>query len=139
MDKERSRGMLKAIFTWWGGATIGARHQIHRGSECVGEDDFGNRYFETCQKRYEYDGRARRFVIYRGYADASKVPADWHGWLHHTLAQPPTQAPFPRRAWEKPHQANLTGTTSAWRPRGSIARGGDRQRATGDYEPWTPD
>ena len=73
------------IFTWWYGATIGARHQIGRGSQCVGEDEMGNRYFETVEKRYDYDGRNRRFVIYKGYADASKVSPDWHGWLHHTF------------------------------------------------------
>ncbi len=131
--------MLRAIFTWWTGATIGARFQISRGSQFVGEDDFGNRYFETTQKRRENDGRSRRFVIYKGYADASKVPPDWHGWLHHTFEEPPTTAPLLRQSWEKDYQPNLTGTVWAWRPKGSIARGGERQRASGDYQPWTPD
>ncbi len=89
--------------------------------------------------RWNYDGRNRRFVIYNGYADASKVGPDWHGWLHHTFAEPPTRAPLPRQAWEKPHLPNLTGTLWAWRPRGSIARGGDRAPASGDYQPWIPD
>jgi NADH:ubiquinone oxidoreductase subunit len=131
--------VLRSIFTWWNGATIGASLQIHKGSELVGEDEFGNRYFETRRKKLEHDGRPRRFVIYKGYADASKVPADWHGWLHHTFADPPTVAPLQRRPWELDHQPNLTGTIWAWRPRGSIARGGERSRATGDYEPWIPD
>lgn len=134
-----STAVLRAIFTWWTGATIGASMQIHKGSELVGEDDFGNRYFETRKERLRYDGRARRFVIYKGYADASKVPPDWHGWLHHTFRDPPTAKPSPRRAWEKEHQPNLTGTIWAWRPRGSIARSGERSRATGDYEAWKPD
>ena len=131
--------VLRQIFTWWNGATIGAGLQIHKGSEFVGEDEFGNRYFETTRKRLEQDGRTRRFVIYDGYADASKVPPDWHGWLHHTFAEPPTVAPLPRRAWERAHEPNLTGTIWAWRPKGSIARGGERSSATGDYEPWIPD
>ena len=130
--------LLGSVFTWWNGATIGARHQIRRGSGCVGEDEFGNRYFETREKRYEYDGRPRRFVIYAGYADASKVPPDWHGWLHHTFAEPPTTAPLPRKRWEKPYVHNLTGTLEAWRPPGSLKRDGERPRATGDYEAWTP-
>ncbi len=131
--------VLKDIFTWWYGATIGARHQIGRGSQCVGEDEMGNRYFETVEKRYDYDGRNRRFVIYKGYADASKVSPDWHGWLHHTFAEPPSREPLTRRVWEKDHEPNLTGTVWAWRPKGSIARGGDRAKASGDYQPWTPD
>src|SRR5271170_2481870 len=103
-------GILRSIFTWWNGATIGATLQIRKGSVCVGEDETGNRYFETIDKRYDYDGRNRRFVIYRGYAEASKVPADWHGWLHHTFAEPPTRAPLKRRSWERDHLPNLTGT-----------------------------
>jgi NADH:ubiquinone oxidoreductase subunit len=130
---------LKAIFTWWTGATIGATLQIKKASVFVGEDEAGNRYFETRDKRWNYDGRNRRFVIYNGYADASKVSPDWHGWLHHTFAEPPTRAPLTRRSWEKDHLPNLTGTLRAWRPRGAISRGGDRAATTGDYQPWTPE
>jgi NADH:ubiquinone oxidoreductase subunit len=130
---------LKAIFTWWTGATIGATLQIKKASVFVGEDETGNRYFETRAKRWNYDGRNRRFVIYNGYADASKVSPDWHGWLHHTFAEPPTRAPLARRPWEKDHLPNLTGTLRAWRPRGAISRGGERAATTGDYQPWTPE
>jgi NADH:ubiquinone oxidoreductase subunit len=28
-------------------------------------------------------GSERRWVIYNGYADASKVPPGWRGWLCH--------------------------------------------------------
>jgi NADH:ubiquinone oxidoreductase subunit len=41
--------------------------------------------------------------------------------------------------WEKDHLPNLTGTLEAWRPTGSISRTGERPRATGDYQAWTPD
>lgn len=132
--------MLRAIFTWWNGATIGATNQILRSSALVGEDDFGNRYYEARTDKGSYDkGRKRRYVIYKGYADASKVPAEWHGWLHHTFDEPPTTQPLTRRVWEKDHQPNLTGTIWAWRPKGAIARGGERAKATGDYQPWTPE
>jgi NADH:ubiquinone oxidoreductase subunit len=130
---------LRSIFTWWTGATIGATFQIRKASVLVGEDEAGNRYFETRHKRWNYDGRNRRFVIYNGYADASKVGPDWHGWLHHTFEEPPTRAPLARRSWEKPHLPNLTGTLWAWRPRGSISRGGERAAAAGDYQAWTPE
>jgi len=132
-------GLLRSIFTWWTGATIGARHQIAKGSVFVGEDETGNRYFETTDPKRDYDGRNRRFVIYNGYAEASKVSPDWHGWLRHTFEEPPTRAPLLRRAWEKDHVPNLTGTIFAWRPKGSIARGGERAGASGDYAAWKPD
>src|SRR5665213_1428882 len=105
--------VLKQFFTWWTGATIGARFQIGRGGVFVGEDEAGNRYFETVDRRRDYDGRNRRFVIYNGYADASKVSVDWHGWLRHTFDEPPTRAPLLRRPWEKDHVPNLTGTIFA--------------------------
>ena len=131
--------VLKAIFTWWNGASLGARFHIGRRGVRIGSDDFGNTYYEAKDTRDSYDGRKRRWVIYNGYAEASKVPAEWHGWLHHTFDEPPTRAPLPRRAWEKDHQPNLTGTVHAWRPKGSLTRGGDRQRAAGDYEAWSPE
>ena len=130
---------LKAIFTWWNSATIGIRFTVARRGVFIGEDDYGSRYYEARDAADSYDGRKRRYVIYRGYAEASKVPAEWHGWLHYTFEEPPTTAPLSRKAWEKDHHPNLTGTLFAWRPKGSIARGGQRQAATGDYEAWRPE
>ena len=57
--------VLKQIFTWWTGATIGARAQIGRTSQFVGEDDTGNKYYESVAAKFNYDGRNRRFVIYK--------------------------------------------------------------------------
>lgn len=135
--KEQSFALLERIFTWWNGATIGALFDINRRGVFVGEDEQGNRYFE--ERRPSIEGRKRRWVVYSGLAEASRVPPDWHGWLHHTYAEPPTIAPLPRRPWEKPHRPNLSGTAFAYRPPGSLARSGERPRATGDYEAWTPD
>lgn len=133
------RKVLKSIFTWWNGAAFGARFHIGRRGVLVGSDDYGNKYYEARDASDSYDGRKRRWVIYNGYAEASKVPADWHGWLRYTFDEPPTREPLPRRAYEKDHLPNLTGTVHAWRPKGSLTRGGERQRATGDYEAWTPE
>ncbi len=131
--------MLKTLFTWWSGATIGVLFTIKKRADFVGEDAAGNRYFQERTNRDSYDGRLRRFVTYRGYADATKVPADWHGWLHYTFDEPPTVAPFKVKPWEKDHLPNLTGTPYAYRPAGAIAQGGERARATGDYEAWRPE
>jgi NADH:ubiquinone oxidoreductase subunit len=129
--------ILSAVFTWWNGATLGARWDIWRRGRPVGEDEQGNRYFE--ERRPSQERRRRRYVVYAGLAEASRVPPDWHGWLHHTVAEPPTVVPLKRQPWELPHRPNLTGTVHAYRPPGSIARGGERAAATGDYEPWTPE
>jgi NADH:ubiquinone oxidoreductase subunit len=131
--------VLKQLFTWWNGATVGILNTL-KGAAFVGEDELGNRYYEAKSARDAYDeGRKRRYVIYKGYADASKVTPDWHGWLHYTFDEPPTRAPLKRQPWEKDHLPNLTGTIHAWRPKGAISRGGERQKATGDYEAWRPE
>jgi NADH:ubiquinone oxidoreductase subunit len=131
--------LLKSIFTWWNGATLGALFTIHKRAVFVGDDAYGNRYYEA-KKIIDGDAdRRRRWVIYRGYAEPSKVPAEWHGWLHHTFEEPPTKQPLLRRSWETDHRPNLTGTVYASRPSGSITRGGERQKATGDYQAWRPE
>ena len=49
------------------------------------------------------------------------------------------RAPLKVRDFEQPHQPNLTGTEGAYKPGGSLSRGGLRPPATGDYQAWKPD
>ncbi len=130
--------MIKKIFTWWNGATIGALFDINRRAKKVGEDEYGNSYYEEPLATIE--GRKRRYVIYNGYAEASKVPVDWHGWLHYTFDNTPIEEPFKLKEFEKPHRPNLTGTIFASRPKNSIANISKENNAkTGlGYDSWTP-
>ncbi len=121
--------------------SIGTRLYTWLRGELVGADAFGNRYYrERDGVRRDVGGldRQRRWVIYRGEPEASKVPPEWHAWLHHTTDEPPLGA-RPRRPWLKEHVPNLTGTPYAYRPPGHEFRGGQRAKATGDYEPWRPE
>ncbi len=127
-------GLLASIFTWWNGATIGTKRAL-RGMRRVGDDSLGNAYYEG---GVDMNGITRRWVIYAGANDASRVPPEWFGWLHHQVdALPDASLPPPRR-WQKPALPNLTGTTEAYRPAGALERGGKRAAATGDYEAWAP-
>ena len=128
-------GVLGSIFTWWNGATIGTRLAL-RGRSRIGEDGMGNVYFEGGP---DVNGVPRRWVIYAGANDASRVPPDWFSWLHHQVEDAPDRALPPARAWEKPAVANMTGSALAYRPPGALEKGGRRAAATGDYEAWTPD
>ena len=83
------------------------------------------------------NGHSRRWVIYQGANDASRVPPAWFGWLHHQTDVVPTELPAPR-PWVKEPVPNLTGTAAAYRPVGALERGGNRAAATGDYEAWSP-
>ena len=132
--------MFKELLTWWNGATIGARFDINRRGAFVGEDENGNRYFE--ERKPSLEGRKRRYVIYSGLAEGSRVSPDWHGWMHHTVDDPPTLTPnktLKKYAWELPHLPNQTGTVRAYRPKGSLARGGERAASSADYEAWKPE
>ncbi|MBT0956106.1 NADH:ubiquinone oxidoreductase subunit NDUFA12 [Alphaproteobacteria bacterium KMM 3653] len=121
--------ILRAV-TWWNGMTLNTQLYTWRKGVRVGDDDAGNVFYET------RDGK-RRWVIYNGEAEASRVGPDWHGWLHHTYAEPPTKSPLPKRAWEQPHKENMTGTAMAYAPSGSLRQAAPAPRA--DYEAWTPE
>lgn len=108
-----------------------AKLMTWRKGELVGSDGFGNRY-------YREKGGDRRWVMYAGAPEASKVPPEWHAWLHKTVAEPPP-AELRRWPWQKDHVPNLTGGPDAYRPAGHVSRGGRRAPATGDYEPWRPE
>ena len=123
---------FKMIFVWWNGATFGTLLTTWLYGTFVGQDEYGNRY-------YQNKNGSRRWVLFNGTVEASRVPADWHGWMHHTFKEPPTSAPFKTKAWEAAHKPNLTGTEAAYRPDGSLVLGGVRPPATGDYQAWRPE
>lgn len=125
------------IFTWWNGATLGTMLHTSLKGEHVGTDAQGNKYYRGKQKHG--DGRERRWVIYDGVNDASRVPAEWHGWLHGSFDGVPESNLPPPRIWETDYTPNATGTAQAYRPQGALERGGRRAGATGDYEAWSPD
>ncbi|OYV53563.1 MAG: hypothetical protein B7Z78_02445 [Rhodospirillales bacterium 20-60-12] len=101
----------------------------------VGRDDLGNAYFQS--RKAGISGRKRRWVQYAGAVEASAVGPEWNAWLHHLTDQPLPMTG--RKPWQKPHEPNLTGTASSYRPPGHDYKGGQRPRASGDYEAWTPD
>lgn len=121
--------LLRAV-TWWNGATLNTQLFTWRKGIKVGEDDQGNVYYRNADD-------SQRWVIFNGEAEASRVSPDWHGWLHHTWNEPPSQKPLPHKPWEKPHQENLTGTPAAYAPPGSIRRPEPAPRS--DYEAWAPE
>ncbi|MCY4463368.1 MAG: NADH:ubiquinone oxidoreductase subunit NDUFA12 [Albidovulum sp.] len=120
---------LKRLFTWWNGQTLGTQFYTWRKGVKVGEDEQGNRYY------FDKTG-ARRWVVYNGEAEASRVSPAWHGWLHHTFEKPPTDDALPRQPWEKEHQENLTGSPLAYAPQGSLRREPKKQA---EYTAWIPE
>lgn len=122
---------LLRVFTWWNFSTFGTDWTIRKHGERVGEDEFGNVYYR------EVNG-SRRWVTYNGEAEASSIPPGWHGWLHHRVDVAPVDEAYSPRDWQQTHQANLTGSAHAYRPKGSILVGEGATVAKPGYDAWSP-
>lgn len=118
------------VVTWWNGGTLTTVLYTRRKGVKVGEDEQGNMFYES------RDGK-KRWVIFNGEVEASRISPDWHGWLHHTFDERPGDKGLAHKTWEKPHQENVTGTALAYAPAGSLraAEPADRR----DYEAWSPE
>ncbi|SIS74818.1 NADH:ubiquinone oxidoreductase subunit NDUFA12 [Phaeovulum vinaykumarii] len=122
--------LLLRLVTWWNDQTWNTELYTRRHGVKVGSDTEGNTYYQT------RDGK-RRWVIYNGECQASRVAPGWHGWLHHTWDEPPLDKPLAHKPWEKPHRPNMTGTPEAYVPKGSLRRPDPVVRR--DYEAWSPE
>lgn len=121
--------VLRAL-VWWKDQTLGTQLFTWRHGVKVGEDAQGNVFYRDKDDK-------RRWVIYNGDIEASRVSPEWHGWLHHTFDNHPGFHPLPHKTWEKDHQENLTGTIAAYAPAGSIRQPHPADRR--DYEAWQPE
>ena len=96
----------------------------------VGTDEFNNNYFE---ERIKAPGNKvkRRYVLYHGIDEPSKVPSAWHRWLHYTTNKIPVNSEIHKYPWQKIHLPNLTGTKYAYHP-----KIGNKKTQT--YQSWKP-
>ena len=88
-------GFWSKVFTWWNGATVGTALFTRRFGDGVGRDEFGNSYFQ------DKTDPARRWVIYSGDNDGSRVPPDWQLWLRGTIDDLPGKALPPVRTFQQ--------------------------------------
>lgn len=111
----------------------------------VGKDSFGNRYYES---RFQC-GSDKRWVVFEGEPEATKIPPEWFAWVHYICDTPlPVlcDQPLPnvvsnRYVWQKPHHPNLTGSEAAYLPSGyglnHLVKGKGAKKKP-SYEPWGP-
>ena len=99
---------LKKIFTWWNRDTLGTRIKTILFGKLIGSDEYGNRYYQS--------KKGKRWVIYANEIDASKIPVEWYSWIHFMPNKIENIHKLEKHNWQKPHQANLTGTDSASYP-----------------------
>ncbi len=122
---------INNVLTWWNGGTLNTKLFTARKGVKMGEDEQGNVYYRTAND-------SKRWVIFNGEVEASRVSADWHGWLHRTFDEVPSQKPLVHKDWEIPHQENVTGTALAYAPAGTIRAAGKAPLERSDYEAWSP-
>ena len=116
---------LKLIFTWWNRQTIGTFIYTLLRGKFVGSDDFGNKYYS--------DSKGKRWVIYKNRVESSKIPPEWHLWIHFLTQKKPSDN-IRKFEWQKKYDENLTGTSKAYNPEGSL-----RSKSKKDmkkYETW---
>ena len=119
-------------------ATFGTKLFTFFSGQYVGKDEYGNRYFQERKKRK--NRRQKRWVIYNGIAEPSKVPPHWHGWLHYTHDTPPIEGEAIKKySWQQEHLPNLTGTVNRYLPKGHVLKGAQRAKNSADYVAWKPE
>src|SRR3954464_1371664 len=97
-------GFFKNLFTWWEGASTGTALYSWRNGSKVGADGLGNAYFEGKKG-------GRRWVIYAGSNDVSRVPPDWYAWLTRQIDDVPDRGlppPPPSLTTPTPHKHPTT-------------------------------
>ena len=116
---------IKQIFTWWHRQTVGTFVYTLFTGKLVGIDEFGNKYYSN--------SKGKRWVIYANRVEASKIPPEWHLWIHFLTNNKPSGNPI-KFTWQKKHEENLTGTAKAYKPDGSLTF--DSKKNIKKYETW---
>ena len=99
---------FKQIFIWWNQQTFGTRIQTFFYGKFVGQDSFGNKYYENKS--------GKRWIIYKNEIDASKIPNDWYSWMHFIKNKIENSHELKKYEWQKPHLSNQTGTQYSYHP-----------------------
>ena len=116
---------FKKIFIWWHQQTIGTFFYTLFTGKKVGQDDFGNKYYSN--------SRGKRWVVYKTNVESSKIPPEWHQWIHFSTTKKPSDYSV-KFNWQKKHEENLTGTSKAYKPEGSLAN--KSKKNIKKYEIW---
>ena len=116
---------LKQIFTWWHKQTVETFIYTLFTGKFVGIDEFGNKYYTN--------SRGRRWVIYKNNVESSKIPAEWHSWIHFLKTNKPSTE-IKKFSWQIQHEENLTGTKKAYKPDGSLIHNSKKNMKK--YETW---
>ena len=124
------KSLFPETFTWWNSQTLGTRIYTFLKGKKVGIDEKGNKFY------VHRKNNKKRWIIYNGLMDASKVPALWHDWLHYRTDEIPNESDK-NLNWYKMHKENTTGTEEAYSP--DLSKNKEPKILKKNYEPWNPE
>ena len=101
--------IFKELFTWWNQQTLGTRIQTFFYGKYVGKDKKGNKYYQS--------NSGKRWVIYNGEIEASKIPDEWYSWIHRINNRIEHSQDLKKYKWQKEHLPNQTGTENSYNPK----------------------
>ena len=116
---------FKQIFIWWHKQTLGTFIYTLFTGKFVGEDEFNNKYYSNSS--------GKRWVIYKNKVESSKIPPEWHLWIHFLTKDKPSKN-LNKFKWQKKHNENLTGTSEAYKPDGMLSS--ESKNDMKKYESW---
>tara|TARA_B100001765_G_C19194747_1_gene202550 strand:+ start:116 stop:484 length:369 start_codon:yes stop_codon:yes gene_type:complete len=117
--------LFKQLFIWWNRQTLGTSIYTLFTGKCVGKDEFGNNYYTN--------KKGKRWVVYNNEVEASKIPPEWHMWIHFLTNQKPKNN-IKKYVWQIKHVENLSGTNNAYKPDGSLIS--KSKKNIKKYETW---
>ena len=100
--------LFKQIFTWWNHQTLGTRIYTLLYGKYKGSDSFGNKYYQN--------KKGKRWIIYNGEVDATKIPNEWYSWIHYLNNKIENNFDPKKFNWQKKHTPNQTRTSKAFHP-----------------------
>ena len=66
---------------------------------------FGNKYYKS--------KLGRRWIVYNGEVEASKIPNEWYSWMHYINNNIENNHQTKKYKWQKEHLPNQTGTKNS--------------------------
>ena len=88
----------------------------------VAADNSGYKYYESKS--------GKRWVIYNGEVEASKIPSEWYSWMHHTGNKIENSHELDKYSWQKEHMPNQTGTENSYHPKKNKSKNASNKKYT---------
>jgi len=101
----------------------------------IGKDENGNKYYES--NISHGSKKNKRWVIYKGIEDPTKINPYWHAWIHHIIDDV-SDIKKKKFSWQKKLSPNLTGTKKAYKPAGHLLSEKKKYVNKKRYEAWDP-